>query len=667
MNKTTTTFPAALALVSLLLSSSVLGMGITGPVPHDMLVGSGALSSLWSVGANDPVTNERSGGLNITTFGTLHGTVTVNLPDDLASGDTISGTVIAEPKESIGGQPAKDQDEIKGYVVEIADQTTPPDKVTGNLTDPCGQTASAASSNSVTTCSKVSIPEGRPSIPVVLKDKDGKTVARTDIPVAPKADPAKAAVDFFLPPVGQAGRPISVKGPFDGNFKSTGIKIGNLSTKFLASSPRKVVVESPRDLNGVSDISVEYMGKIVAQCSYRNISVKLAAGQLNLINGEQTTLTVSLAGLIGLLRPVSLDLSNNSPGTISMTGGNMQAITVSPSEVNGDVWKTTRTLNGISAGGFSINAIVDAKSVAGCETNENAGTPLNKPNYSPEPPDLPNTPPGPKPAPTPAPQPTPPEPRPTPTPAESRANFEVSLFRFTVDRNTRDDVLQRDGAGDEVSFSTVAIMHDRRTGSRVITDGMARTGTFGQNPPNSIRAGRATTTGGLITHDDVLLGPVDVLFSGELARGDNAATIILTVWEMDGPHGLNAAYQNFVDNYGPDFERVALGSSAGTSPLVRDWDASFTGGTAGGPVATVVTLTDGPLGLGEVNDRPIGMTWSGRIYNFAPKIMILNFDNASRTAATNTGSGLGVIKISYTDDERLGGGSYTLYVRIRRL
>ncbi len=53
-------------------------------------------------------------------------------------------------------------------------------------------------------------------------------------------------------------------------------------------------------------------------------------------------------------------------------------------------------------------------------------------------------------------------------------------------------------------------------------------------------------------------------------------------------------------------------------------------------------------------------------YNFIPKLLILNFDNAIRAAETNQGSGLGVIKISYTDDQRLA-GDYTLYVRIRRV
>jgi hypothetical protein len=53
-----------------------------------------------SIGADGglPVRTESASGLQSTTFDTLVGTVTVNLPDDLAAGDTISGTVIAEAK-----------------------------------------------------------------------------------------------------------------------------------------------------------------------------------------------------------------------------------------------------------------------------------------------------------------------------------------------------------------------------------------------------------------------------------------------------------------------------------------------------------------------------------------------------------------------------------------
>ena len=46
-------------------------------------------------------------GLRIVTFDTLQGRVIVNLPDDMRAGDTISGTVIAEPKGNTPEERAK--------------------------------------------------------------------------------------------------------------------------------------------------------------------------------------------------------------------------------------------------------------------------------------------------------------------------------------------------------------------------------------------------------------------------------------------------------------------------------------------------------------------------------------------------------------------------------
>jgi hypothetical protein len=148
--------------------------------------------------------------------------------------------------------------------------------------------------------------------------------------------------------------------------------------KFLASSPRKIVVESPRDLKGVSDIEVEYKGKTVAKCAYRSISIRLAADKLNLIKGEQTTLTVTLAGLSGLPSPVSVQLTNRSPGTVSMEGGETQTINVDPASVNGDIFSTKRTLNGVKAGGFSINARVDPATAGNgiCSGGNNGNIPV---------------------------------------------------------------------------------------------------------------------------------------------------------------------------------------------------------------------------------------------------------------------------------------------------
>ena len=145
-------------------------------------------------------------GLTTTTFDTLEGTVSVNLPDDVAAGDTISGTVIAEPKGNTKDEQSKNEDSLNGYVVEVAKQQTPPQQKQG---------------------SKWVIPPATQFIPVVLKTRLGKEVARTQVPVL-HGDVNKPRTEetpngslppqghYSTPEFGQAGRPISVAGPFDG-------------------------------------------------------------------------------------------------------------------------------------------------------------------------------------------------------------------------------------------------------------------------------------------------------------------------------------------------------------------------------------------------------------------------------------------------------------------
>jgi hypothetical protein len=97
------------------------------------------------------------------------------------------------------------------------------------------------------------------------------------------------------------------------------------------------------------------------------------------------------------------------------------------------------------------------------------------------------------------------------------ARFEVTLC-FFVNQETYDDVLERDGKRDEVSFSRVAILHNIRTGSRFFSEGLNFTQAMGESPPNSSRAGRAPGgRGGLQTGGDVVL-PYWVLFSANLSR-----------------------------------------------------------------------------------------------------------------------------------------------------
>lgn len=311
-----------------------------------------------------------AGGLHTITFDTLHGRVIVHLPDDMRAGDTISGTVVAEPKGSTEEERPKNLDALKGYLVEIGDQ-------------------------------KVSTPHGSftwivPDTPVklirIIEISSGKEVANTPVPTqaavksrkgyitmkggdAIAAQPEPADDIFQLPTLGQQGRPIEIFGPFDGSASNTTLRfvpVGSTVQDFekgtesvsggfglirpLAESPRKLVFESPTKLTGPVELLVKE-GNTETKGIYRNLGVQLSAPKTNLMRGERTTLTIEVRGLEGIRTDVPLQL--DAKGVIQMDGGNFQNLRIRPQEVQPDGrYITTRAITGQQAGAFTCTATV---------------------------------------------------------------------------------------------------------------------------------------------------------------------------------------------------------------------------------------------------------------------------------------------------------------------
>jgi hypothetical protein len=61
----------------------------------------------------------QTNGLLVSTFDSAYGQVRVNLPGDMRAGDTISGTVVAEPRGNTEEERSENLAELRGYVVEI--------------------------------------------------------------------------------------------------------------------------------------------------------------------------------------------------------------------------------------------------------------------------------------------------------------------------------------------------------------------------------------------------------------------------------------------------------------------------------------------------------------------------------------------------------------------
>jgi hypothetical protein len=261
-------------------------------------------------------------------------------------------------------------------------------------------------------------------------------------------------------------------------------------------------------------------------------------------------------------------------------------------------------------------------------------------------------------------------------PAALASSFRVTLNGYRVERQTRDDMLERDGVGDEVTLVLGLATVDSE--GRFVPQrwGNIFSSLMGQQPRNEIRAGTGSDRGGLITGDGFPTAtpwrrvtpvnpgiPPNILFEGELTQGSNAALIIPAIFESDNTSALHAAYADSLERARPLVTSTIRRMISSSLPAVPE--SYVLPGSALG-IGNTVTLGHGPFGLGQVDDRPIGMRALEGNFGFTPQALVVTYDGARVLARADFGFGRGVIPVRYQDDRRLE-GDYTLFIQVEEL
>lgn len=277
-------------------------------------------------------------GLSTVTYETPEGQIKVNYPHTLVAGDRFTGTVIAAPKGESEAERAAFVDKISGYVVEVNDSV---------------RASTTAGSF------QWQLPEALSALSLVLRDSEGNALSRTDAPIQSSMDPAlgsgSAPDDFDLPAAGQAGHPVRVDGPFDGDVGSTRITIGESPTAVLAESPRAAFFQAPADQIGSHPITLTENG-VTTEGQFRSIGFSYDLPRTDLLKGEKTTLTTTVYGLEGLESPVHLRLTNHTPDVIRLQEGEQEIIAIQPASVGPEgSYVFTREITGVKQGGFELS------------------------------------------------------------------------------------------------------------------------------------------------------------------------------------------------------------------------------------------------------------------------------------------------------------------------
>ena len=296
-----------------------------------------AFSSLALAAQSPSVDVESRHNLHTISYNSIQGVVRVHLPDDLAAGDRVSGSVRVEPVGQTESERTANTAVLRGTVIDVGGQRIRAGDPHFTL-----QVPTAAWEN----------------IPVVFDVQRRRTTSRVPIrhpgAVAMATGPSSG---FGWPRIVTAGSPTRITGSFDGDAANTQLSIGNQPLEVIAESPRQTVCQAPSELpTGENQLTVSD-GPRLEQGAVRVVQVQLSAPKLDLLPGESTLLTVVVNGLEGLKHPVPFQLVTT--GTVTTEGGNLQRWDIQPGDPNlrdNGEFRVNRRVTGTAAGGFDIAA-----------------------------------------------------------------------------------------------------------------------------------------------------------------------------------------------------------------------------------------------------------------------------------------------------------------------
>lgn len=178
-------------------------------------------------------------GVHEIEFNLREGLVRLYLPDDMAAGDTISASIVVFPNGTSSEDKISNTRVLNGYIIETSYIRVPVSQKTLKMNIPRNTAGS--------------------SIKFALKDGSMRELSNSSVRVGLSAqgsgsDRMPTPFDYQCPLVGQAGRFVEIKGPFDGDFATTDFQIGSKKPPVVAESPRKLVFETPVDIVGSVDL-----------------------------------------------------------------------------------------------------------------------------------------------------------------------------------------------------------------------------------------------------------------------------------------------------------------------------------------------------------------------------------------------------------------------------
>lgn len=283
-------------------------------------------------------------GLHMATFDTLYGQVVVTLPDEMRPGRRISGAFMIDPVGKTDEERQKNADILNGYVARIGGKDC---KVSdGNFS--------------------MLVPLGVTLLAVALDDTGGKSLASINVPINEGPNLFSSLLspkptDFDMPVLTQFGRPIAIRGPFDGNYATTSLKYGGKELPVLGETDGKMIASGNTQHVGKTEMMLMEQN-VVVKSEANNVRPILSADKSTLLENETTTCHARVDGLEGLEQenyPIAVEfkiLTDNIKYTSE--AGRYYNDTIDFNEVKNGTWTMDFQVTGLKTGPFALNMTV---------------------------------------------------------------------------------------------------------------------------------------------------------------------------------------------------------------------------------------------------------------------------------------------------------------------
>ncbi|MEK6335445.1 MAG: hypothetical protein AABM67_10890 [Acidobacteriota bacterium] len=201
----------------------------------------------------------------------------------------------------------------------------------------------------------VNIPEVAKNTSLVnLVDKDGRKVAGVSLPVAQHIPIPESTTS---PTSGTAGQLLEFTCPCKGITGANDfVKINGVNMPILASGPGTVVALNTSNFPGITEMQTRF-GGTGTKTEFRNLTLKVWADKLHLLQGEGTVVHIVVGGLENLKGPARMTV--DARGVVNMGGGNSQKLNIDPSMVAADgTYTTAESLTALAEGSFGVDVTV---------------------------------------------------------------------------------------------------------------------------------------------------------------------------------------------------------------------------------------------------------------------------------------------------------------------